>query len=123
MLDEKTNIKRKNDKIVLVMSAVIVLFAALIFVLLRQGSGKKVVIYVDGKEEGTYSLFEDREIKIKGALGENTLVIENGYIYMKEAVCPDKVCVHKGRTNIVNDPIVCLPGKIIVVIEGKEKDE
>ena len=39
--------------------------------------------------------------------------------YMKEADCPDKLCVHMKKISQVNETIVCLPNQVILTIEKK----
>ena len=45
--------------------------------------------------------------------GKNTVLVEKGKISMKEAKCPDKLCVKTG----CNYPIVCLPNKVVITVE------
>lgn len=63
----------------------------------------------------------DRTIRIDGENGAfNIVEIRNHTIYMKEADCPDKTCVHTGVLQSENIPIVCLPNKLIIRF-GEEK--
>lgn len=71
---------------------------------------------IDGKEYGTYSLDEDREIEIKTDNGNNKVEIHDKSVEMKEADCPDKYCVKQGKINKIRQNIVCLPHKIVVEI-------
>lgn len=77
--------------------------------------GENVLIYVDNKLYKTVSLSETCEIDI----GTNTIAIENGYAYMKNATCPDKICVHTGKINDNSKDIVCLPNKVLVKVTKK----
>lgn len=52
------------------------------------------------------------------AIGTNTIRITQDGVYMKDASCPDKLCVHSGVINKPGQSIVCLPNKIMVEIEG-----
>ena len=54
----------------------------------RESAGK-VVVTVDGKVKGTYSLSDNTEVQINDT---NTFVIENREVKMKEANCPDQIC-------------------------------
>ena len=80
-----------------------------------------VVVKVDGKIEGTYSLGEDQEISING--GTNTLVIKNNRAKMKEADCPDQLCVNQKAISKNNESIICLPNKVVVEVESSENSE
>ena len=50
----------------------------------------------------------------------NLLIIEDGYAYIKEASCPDGLCVHQGKINKSGEMIVCLPNEVVVTVEGPE---
>jgi len=52
----------------------------------------------------------------------NIVCIDKDGVYMKEAHCPDKLCVNQGKIQKNAQSIVCLPNKIIVEIEGKKTD-
>ncbi len=57
----------------------------------------------------------DKTIHIDGENGAfNIVEIKNQTICMKEANCPDKICVHTGVLRSENIPIVCLPNKLII---------
>lgn len=83
--------------------------------------GSNVSIYVDGSLYASYSLNEDRVIKI-GEDETNTVVIADGEVYMSEANCPDKICVHSGKKSHDGDSIVCLPHKVVIAVEGYDKE-
>ena len=50
--------------------------------------------------------------------GYNIVVISGGTVRVSEASCPDQVCVRKGATDQTNDPIACLPNKLVVQVVG-----
>lgn len=53
--------------------------------------------------------------------GENVVEIKNGKISVLSATCPDKICIHQGERGEGCDnttPIVCLPNRFSIVIEG-----
>lgn len=53
--------------------------------------------------------------------GENVVEIKNGRISVLSATCPDKICIHQGERGVGCDntsPIVCLPNRFSIVIEG-----
>jgi hypothetical protein len=81
---------------------------------LNQKSGDNVKITVDKQEYGTYPLSKNDEFNIKTDSGYNTVVIENGRVYIKDADCRDKYCVNQGK--IKSGSIVCLPHKLVVEV-------
>ena len=79
------------------------------------------VSYIYYKVQGTYSLFEERMIALSE--GKNQIVIKDGYVYMEYAECPDKLCIKQGAIQNQGESIICLPNKVIVTVNGSEKQE
>ena len=82
----------------------------------------RVVIEVDGEIFADYDMDE-----VKGIVpistpngGENRLWVQEDLVFMDEANCPDQTCVKQGVIKDGTVPIVCLPHKVIVRIEGGE---
>ena len=96
----------------------IVLFAAvaLSLMLLFRSAGGTAVVTVSGKEYARISLSEDSVTPIETALGYNLLIVEGGEAYIKEASCPDKICVHHRRIRYSGETVVCLPNEVTVKI-------
>ena len=94
------------------------LYAAKFF--LTKSDGTLLVVTVDNSIYGKYDLSKNQTIKIKkdGHI-KNVVKIKDGYAYMKEADCPDKLCVHMKKISQVNETIVCLPNQVILTIEKK----
>lgn len=89
---------------------------ALIFFMTRQ-EGAYAAVIKDGREVARYSLAEAREVPLI-ANGETTnlLVIEGGKAFMREANCPDQICVKHRAISKVGETIVCLPNEIVIKI-------
>lgn len=110
---------KKRDIIV----AAVVLTAALLFWLAGQLTKREpevLRITVAGEVYGTYSLKENQKISIQDT---NVCQIQDGYVTMTEADCPDQICVQTARISEDGGSIVCLPNKIVLEIVGEEKDE
>jgi len=85
--------------------------------------GAQVVITWNGEVDGTYPLDEDKTFVFEGENGGyNVVTIEDGFVFMAEANCPDQVCVNHGPTNQTADPIVCLPNKLVVEVIASETE-
>ena len=86
------NKKVKND-IILILS--IILFALICAFLLSvfRSEGEYVCVIQNGKETARYPLSKDITVTLENG-GTNTLVIENGYAFISDASCPDRICVH-----------------------------
>lgn len=81
--------------------------------------GETVKISVGADIYGTYPLNENDEIKINTKNGFNTVVIENGSVFVKDADCRDRYCVKQGK--IRNGSIICLPHRLVIEIESNDK--
>lgn len=85
--------------------------------------GAQVVITWNGEVEGTYPLAEDRTLVFEGENGGyNVVTIEDGFVFMAEANCPDQICVKHKPLNQTADPIVCLPNSLVVNVITNETE-
>ena len=63
------------------------------------------------------------DIPIEGPGGfTNTILVEPGRIRVREAGCPDQICVNQGFISDGTVPIVCLPNKLMIQIVGGGDD-
>lgn len=112
---------KKKDWLLIV---IIICVAGLAFFLHEKIGGRGancVTVKVDGTIQGVYSLAEDQEIEING--GSNILVIKNQEANMKEADCPDQLCVHQKPVSKNHESIICLPNKVVVEVDSSENSE
>ena len=72
-----------------------------------------------------YPTMEERTIHIVSPDGKsyNDVCLHGGTVCMKDAGCPDLVCVHTGDLKYENLPIVCLPNKLVIRFADKEETE
>jgi len=80
--------------------------------------GNLVKIISESKTLYVLSLNEDRVVSAKGPLGDNVVEIRSGRVRMKDAPCPDKLCINQGW--IDRGAIICLPNRIVVMVGGAE---
>ena len=106
---------KKNDLILFF--AIVIISLSAIFILKKTGVSESVHldIYQDNTLYGSYELGADREIDING---KNTCVIEDGKVYMKDADCPDKLCVHSRPIQNTGESIICIPNRVTLIISG-----
>ena len=83
---------------------------------------KKVIVELSGKVYGVYDLNSDRIIDLKGPQSRVKINIENGYVFVLESGCPQKICKRMGKKNRINELIVCIPNRLIIRIEGEMKN-
>ncbi len=127
-MDERTDRNSSINKRVLVVIILIVLIFVVsliaIWVINGRADGKKYVrIYYDGEMIEEYPLDEDGVYHIEAVEGEYNIVeIKDGYVSVTEANCANQTCVQTGKVNSSATPIVCLPHKLVIRIEGEESE-
>ncbi len=81
-------------------------------------SGGNFTLSLDG-EETSYSLGKDRELDVTSAGYHYTVTVKNGSVAVVEADCPDCVCVRTGEISRTGESIVCIPGHLIISVDGE----
>jgi len=82
----------------------------------------RLEIYTSGQLYRTISLSEAAagEIKVVNADGQYNIVeIEKGRARIKEADCPNQVCVRTGWVSQPGQIAVCVPNKFNIAVKGK----
>lgn len=113
---------KKRDIILFVsiIASSLITLAALWLILTPRGA--VAVVSVDGEEYATLPLDEDTELLVSTKYGENIIVVEDGAVYIREADCPDKVCVRTGKANAIKS-VVCAPHRLTVTVETEAQSE
>jgi hypothetical protein len=75
-----------------------------------------VVIEVNGRPQYTFPLYSDRTVSVSGPYGNTVIEIKDRKVRVKEAHCPNQLCVKEGW--ISRGAIVCLPNRIVVLVGG-----
>lgn len=78
----------------------------------------QVVVTVDGKSYGSYSLKQEQVIRIETDQGYNELTIQDGQASVTASDCKNQVCVHSMAISQNGQSIICLPHKVIIQITG-----
>ena len=109
-------IKLRND--VILIGAILVI-ALIVFVVFKLNlkSGETVNVKVDGEILHSFSLQKNCEKIVSTKYGENIVSVNDGYVTVTSADCPDKICVKHRDISKVGETIVCLPNKLVVEIE------
>ena len=113
---------KATKAILAVLVLAVVASGAWIFLGKSGAENPRVVIEVDGEIFADYDMDE-----VKGIIpistpngGENRVWVQEDLVFMDSANCPDQTCVKQGVIKDGTVPIVCLPHKVIVRIEGGE---
>lgn len=95
-------------------------------VYLFSGSGQQQAqISIDGKVMKTLTLRAgyQEEFRIGGPVHYNIVEIDGDKIRIREADCPDQVCVRTGWVKMAPQQIVCLPWRVVIkVISSNNAD-
>jgi len=97
-------------------------FASLLAQKTVSPEGKASAFEIKTDEGKTYvypSGFKGK-VDIKSGGHFYTLEIKNGKAAVISADCPDRLCVRTGKIWLPGEKIICLPGKLIVTVKGKE---
>ena len=116
---------RKTKIWTIILFSVVLLGLLGYFALNELGGGTIAVITVDGVEYDRIDLSkvtESYDIDIGTQYGHNTVHVEPGRISVTEADCPDGICVAQGAIDKGGVPIVCMPHRLVVKIEGSGID-
>lgn len=115
----------KSLRFWLVLLALIALVCAAGMVALHfyRQTGQLVQIVQNDQVVGTYSLREDRTLRLESQDGGyNLVVIQDGKVQVAEADCPDQTCVRMGPTDQTAQTIACLPHKLIIKVLAPDGD-
>ena len=113
---------KATKAILAVLVLAVVASGAWIFLGKSSAENPRVVIEVDGEVYAAYDMDEVRgiiPISTENG-GENRVWVQEDLVFMDSANCPDQTCVKQGGIKDGTVPIVCLPHKVIVRIEGGE---
>jgi hypothetical protein len=101
----------KHDWLLIVLTGFLISITLLPF---NNGSSYNAFVYISSEmtlkidltKDGTYSIMEHVVVEVK-----------DKKIRIKESDCPQQLCVKMGWVSTPGVPIVCIPNKIMVVIE------
>ena len=71
---------------------------------------------------GSITITVESSVSAGGISGLNVIEAERGRIRMLKADCPDGICKRQGWISGGVMPIVCLPNRVVITLEGGESD-
>ena len=113
----------KKDIIVVSILLVVALGCYLYLNVNNNKSTGYVQVYREDSLIKTYQINQNGKYEIKTGNDINQIIIENGSVSMKDANCPDKLCVRQGTITKNGESIICLPHKLVVKISSEEGRE
>lgn len=82
------------------------------------GTADAVEIRWEGETVATLPLDRDAEYVGHGV----TVVVSDGAAYVRDADCPDRLCVKSGPLSDPGDTAICLPNRVTVTVTGQTAD-
>ena len=126
MINFFKNRLRRND-IILILTLLLIASIGAVYLFFFREEGNTVVVTIDGKSYGVYSLNENLTKDIYSGEEDkdfNRLIIRDGKAYIESASCPDGICVNHKPIFRQGESIVCLPnGVVVTVIESDSSDD
>ena len=113
--------KRKRLRMDILLTALLLAATGVLYLAFGRTveTGTSAVVRIEGTVVARYSLLEDGVYPLNG--GTNILEIRDGVAWMREADCPDHICMQQGKINKTGQVITCLPNLLTVTIEGGEQ--
>lgn len=120
--------QRSNRFWLCLLGAVMVLSAAAaLWIFTRTAAGTTAVVTLDGQEVcrvDLATLTEGYTVSYTGEGGvTNVVEFAPGKVRVREANCPDQVCVRQGWIETGVAPIVCLPNRLTIEITDGQPEE
>jgi hypothetical protein len=85
----------------------------------RFTEGTRAVVYVANKKFAWYELSgEKHQITIPTQIGSVILEIGENSARVMQSPCPGKLCIKTGIIRHSHEEVVCLPAKLLLVLEG-----
>lgn len=119
---------RRGDKMLIIIIAAVVVLGygfKVIYDKNYKNAGRIATIEIDGEVYGEYDLEKvgnkDIELELPGD-AHSLVEFKDGMVRVREANCPDQVCVRTGWISKPGEIIVCLPYRIIIKISGEKQD-
>lgn len=110
---------RKSD-IILFMGIIICVICFCFFQTGKEAEpGAQLIVKVNGEVIKTCSLEENQTFWLPGKT--NQVSVQDGKVLMKEADCPDQICVNHVPIYRNHESIICLPNQVVLeIVNGEE---
>ena len=115
--------KNRYDRLFLVILAGVILLLFL-YQHFAGSKGSYILVTQNGEKIGEYSLLENQTFVVTDENHSyNTIVIENGQVWIDQADCPDKLCVKQGKISKNGQSIIFLPHKLTILVQADSEQE
>ena len=107
---------------ILIFAVLLCVCGAAVLYLNAMQSGETADIYSQGELYATVDLGRDATLVVTVGSSSNTIVIQDGEIFVSEADCPDQICVNHGPAK-AGSPVVCLPNELVISVKAEDAEE
>lgn len=115
--------KKYRADIVLIGLLIIMAFISYIVIFnFMSKHGDVVEVYSQSKLIKKVPLDTDTEFEVKIDNHVNVIRVENGFVFMLDADCPDKLCKKQGKIRNSGETIICLPNKIVIRVDAEKQN-
>jgi len=108
-----------GDWLTIIFSAIITIY--LFQTLWSHEHASKVQIRIGDKVYAAYDLNQQRDIKVKGPIGDSVIHISHGKVRFAKSPCHNQYCIHQGWLKRSGQVAICLPNQISLELIGKQK--
>jgi hypothetical protein len=93
------------------------------FLAFRFSAAGKAVVFVGDSRYGWYDLGGAvRRVDVPTRIGPITLEIGGGSARVIHSPCPNQLCVRQGTVRRAHSELICMPARLLVVLEGGASD-
>jgi hypothetical protein len=93
------------------------------FLAFRFSAAGKAVVFVGDSRYGWYDLGgAPRRVEVPTRIGPVTLEIGSGSARVLHSPCPNHLCVRQGSVRRAHAELICMPARLLVVLEGGAGD-
>lgn len=104
-----------------IVAALIAAAAVWGFTAFRLAPAGRAVVYVGNAKFGWYDLQgAPRQVEVPTAIGTVTLQVGGGGARVLRSPCPNRLCVKRGTVRRAHGELICMPARLLVVLEGGE---
>jgi hypothetical protein len=108
-----------GDWLTIIFSAVIIVY--LFQTLWSHEHASKMQIRIGDKVHAAYDLNQQRDIKVRGSIGDAVIHISQGKVRFAKSPCHNQYCVHQGWLTHSGQVAICLPNQISLELIGEQK--
>ncbi|MDP3631437.1 MAG: NusG domain II-containing protein [Actinomycetota bacterium] len=106
------------DRILIIAIAVLALLVGPA-TMVASGYASASSAYIEGPSgETVVPLGSDRVLEVAGLRGSVVVEVVDGSVSVRDAVCPDELCVQMGPVSHAGAAIVCVPNAVTVRVGG-----